>query len=424
MPTQPSDSLRDALVQRAWAQWIALGVSAVGSAEENVIDPEALVSLTADLGDADARLRDTSIDWCSEYGRYVNTTRLRRVLDEVGTGAQAIGEYAATVAAAGGPRWPMASDPRPGYRSRGKARLEHLDSTPRLNLRLRAAFGVNARADVLAALALRPGITLTLADLARITRFTKRNVALTVDALALAGMLELESVGNERRVILRRERIQPWLPTQHVEPVDWIDRFTVGVATLRFLDAHASTKPNVRDIEARRLVRTLHTKIRQAALPQPDMQRLGESFREAFSEWVAHLTAALGTTTSGSRAVRDAESARAIASFLGLELDSTAIARLTGLSSSTLHRMSRGEDVPLPREASRHLLALSTFVDEAGDSLERMVGRPIAPGGAAMRNWLTHGWVRTSRGRMRPIEALANHELAIEALHELRQAME
>lgn len=298
MPTQPSDSLRDALVQRAWAQWIALGVSAVGPAEENVIDPEALVSLTADLGDADARLRDTSIDWCIAYGRYVNTTRLRRVLDEVGTGAQAIGEYAATVAAAGGPRWPMASDPRPGYRSRGKARLEHLDSTPRLNLRLRAAFGVNARADVLAALALRPGMAVTLADLARITRFTKRNVALTVDALALAGMLELESVGNERRVILRRQRIQPWLPTQHVEPADWIDRFTVGLAILRFLGAHASTKPNVRDIEARSLVRKLHTKIRQGALPQPDMQRLGDSFGEAFCEWVDQLTAALGTTTS------------------------------------------------------------------------------------------------------------------------------
>jgi len=63
----------------------------------------------------------------------------------------------------------------------------------------------------------------------------------------------------------------------------------------------------VRDIEARSLVRRLHSKMRQAALPQPDMQRLGASFGEAFSEWVAQLTAALGTMTSASRSESDAE---------------------------------------------------------------------------------------------------------------------
>jgi len=295
MPTPPSDRLRDALVQRAWAQWIALGVSAVGRAEEHVVDPEALVALTAELGDADARLRDASIDWCIAYGRYVNTTRLRRVVDEVGARPEATGEYAGTVAAGGGPRWPMASDPRPGYRSRGKARLEHLDSTPRLILRLRAAFGVNARADVLAALALRPGAALTLADLARITRFTKRNVALTVDALALAGLVELEAVGNERRASLRRERLRPWLPTVRVEPVEWVDRFRVGLATLQFLAGQQPTKRSVRAIEARVLVRDLQPAIRRALLPQPETGRLGEAFGDAFDEWAERLTLVIGT---------------------------------------------------------------------------------------------------------------------------------
>lgn len=295
MPTPPSDRLRGALVQRAWAQWIALGVSAVGRAEEHVIDPEALVAITAELGDADARLRDTSVDWCIAYGRYVNATRLRRVVKEVETRPEAIGEYAATVAGGGGPRWPMASGPRPGYRARGKALLDHLDSAPRLILRLRAAFGVNARADILAALALRPGAALTLADLARITRFSKRNVALTVDALALAGLIELEAVGNARRATLRRQRVRPWLPTVRVEPVEWVDRFRVGTATLRFLDAEEAMTPSVRAIEARVLVKDLQPVIRRALLPRPDTGRLGLSFGEAFDEWVEGLTLALGT---------------------------------------------------------------------------------------------------------------------------------
>ncbi len=297
MPTLPSDRLRDALVQRAWAQWMAFGVSAVGRPEKDVIDPEALVALTAELGDTDARLRDTSTDWCIAYGRYINTTRLRRVVEEVGTSPQGMGEYAATVAAGGGPGWPMATHARPGYRNREKARLDHLESPPRLILRLRAAFGVNARADILAALVLRPGAALTLADLARITRFTKRNVALTVDALALAGLMELHLVGNERRATLRREHLRPWLPAPRLEPVEWVDRFRVGTAALCFLERGEALTRSVRAIEARVLVRDLEPAIRRALLPTPDTKRLAQSFGDAFDEWVERLTLALGIGT-------------------------------------------------------------------------------------------------------------------------------
>ncbi len=103
-------------------------------------------------GDADARLRDVSTDWCVAYGRYVNGSRLKQVTAELRTPAEAIGEYVATVAASGGPSWPMATQPRPEYTTRGKARLDSALPRPRLRIRLRAAFGVNARADVLAAL--------------------------------------------------------------------------------------------------------------------------------------------------------------------------------------------------------------------------------------------------------------------------------
>ena len=154
---------------------------------------------------------------------------------------------------------------------------------------------MNARADVLAALALRPGAALTLADLARITRFTKRNVALTVDALALAGLVELEAVGNERRASLRRERLRPWLPTVRVEPVEWVDRFRVGLATLQFLAGQQPTKRSVRAIEARVLVRDLQPAIRRALLPQPETGRLGEAFGDAFDEWAERLTLVIGT---------------------------------------------------------------------------------------------------------------------------------
>ena len=146
-----ASSLQGALLNRAWIQWAALGVDATVERDDAVVDPEALIALTAELGDADARLRDVSTDWCVAFGRYVNGSRLKQVSRELGTPDEAIGQYVATVAAAGGPAWPMATQPRPYYIRRGKARLESAESKARLRIRLRAAFGVNARADILAA---------------------------------------------------------------------------------------------------------------------------------------------------------------------------------------------------------------------------------------------------------------------------------
>lgn len=74
-----ASSLQGALLNRAWIQWAALGVDATVERDDAVVDPEALIALTAELGDADARLRDLSTDWCVAYGRYVNGSRLKQV---------------------------------------------------------------------------------------------------------------------------------------------------------------------------------------------------------------------------------------------------------------------------------------------------------------------------------------------------------
>ncbi|MEK6719451.1 MAG: helix-turn-helix domain-containing protein [Chloroflexota bacterium] len=288
-----TSSLQSALLDRAWIQWIALGVDAVGERDDAVVDPEALIALTAELGDADARLRDVSTDWCVAYGRYVNGSRLKQVVRELRTPAEAIGEYVATVAASGGPAWPMATEPRPEYATRGKARLDSARSRPRLRIRLRAAFGVNARADVLAALLAVPKIGLSVADLARRTRFTKPNVAFAVDALVLAGLLEARAVGNERRVTLTQNgKILPGLAPPVVQP-DWVTRFGVALEVLRFEDRNGMST-SVRAIEARRVVESLRERITSEGLPQPNLDALGDDFAPAFDRWVVQLVDYLG----------------------------------------------------------------------------------------------------------------------------------
>lgn len=127
---------------------------------------------------------------------------------------------------------------------------------------------------------------------------------------------------------------------------------------------------------------------------------------------------------SAPRQGRDGDKVRAIAAFFELEPDGGEMEQLTGLSSSSLGRLRRGQTERPHPPASAHLSVLAAFVDEAGDFLQRMTGAPTAAGAGSMRDWLHSGWVRTSRGRSRPIEALADHTLAVEALNELRRAAE
>ena len=286
----PGSSLQAALLDRAWIQWAALGVDATVAPDDAVVDPEALVALTAELGDADARLRDLSTDWCVAYGRYINGSRLKQVCRELGTPGDAIGEYVATVAASGGPSWPMATQPRPGYTRRGKARMDTATSLARLRIRLRAAFGVNARADVLAALLAASPHDLTAADLARTTRFSKPNVASALDALILAGLVVARPVANERRVgLLPRISLLPGLRPPVAQP-DWVSRFGVALEVHRFAERDGMST-TVRAIESRRLIDGLARRLSAEGIPMPNLDATGDEFASAFDRWLVDFVA-------------------------------------------------------------------------------------------------------------------------------------
>jgi hypothetical protein len=281
-------SLQRAMLDRAWIQWTALGVDATGERDDAVVDPEALIALSAELGDADARLRDLSTDWCAAFGRYVNGSRLKQVVRELRTPPGMIGEYAATVAAAGGPSWPMATRPRPDYVRRDKARMDSALPRARLRIRLRAAFGVNARADILAALLAASPHDVSAADLARTTRFTKVNVASALDALLLAGLVLPRPVANERRMSLPpRISLLPGLKAPVVQP-DWVTRFGVALQVHRFTQQDGMSV-TVRAIEARRLIGSLADRMSAEGMPFPDLEASGDRFANAFDRWLVTL---------------------------------------------------------------------------------------------------------------------------------------
>ncbi len=74
---------RDRLLEIIWRQWISLGVSGTGKPwNRSVIDPEALLAFSCTMARFDARLFDGIMEWLSLHDRYINTQRLKRMLDE------------------------------------------------------------------------------------------------------------------------------------------------------------------------------------------------------------------------------------------------------------------------------------------------------------------------------------------------------
>ncbi len=291
------DSLRAAVRDRLAAQWVALGGQLDTRPESGVVDLEALVAATARQGPTEARVAEVAIAWCARFGSVINVARLRRVADELGA-TESIGPLATAVHIAGGPSWPFGG---PGATagawanvgSRGKIVVRDLAGPARLNWRLRAGFGLNARADILAALLTAAGPK-SVAELAAMTRFGKRNVANAVADMALAGLVEVERVGNRDRIRLAPDApVRPWLPSGASRPVDWSSRWLVVLEVLALEDRIAAALIAVRIVEQRAAVDALRADILAADLPRPDTTATGIAFAEAYEDWVARVAVAV-----------------------------------------------------------------------------------------------------------------------------------
>ncbi len=287
--------LQAAIAERIAAGWIAFGAQLAGIDDLTPIDPDALVAATAADDGGDPRVRDVAIDWCVRYGTIINTGRLRRVAREMEVDPGALARFGGEVHAAGGPRWPFAQE---GVRAttRGKAVAEDLLSPARLSWRIRAGFGVSARADVLTTLLTTPPKPVSVADLARRSWHSKRNTALTVDGLSLAGIVRTSRQGNRNRVWLDRQSpLRELLEPDGVPDIDWPSRWTVVWAAARADASTRAVSPSVRLVETRRATERVLPMLEPAALPYPDMSATGAAWGNAFDEWLRDLAFVLSS---------------------------------------------------------------------------------------------------------------------------------
>jgi len=128
----------------------------------------------------------------------VSAARLRNLLSAQTPETQAtFGRTAATVNAHSSLRWPGATEALP-YRRTRRSALVDFSGPSLVVLRLRALFGVGARAEAVRAFIADPAARLSAADAAAEAGYTKRNMAEALEALRMSGLLEAYAVRNQR----------------------------------------------------------------------------------------------------------------------------------------------------------------------------------------------------------------------------------
>lgn len=247
------------LLRFLWRQWSALGVA--GHAETDdpwIIDPEALLLFSSTVARHDARLFDEIVDWLRTNGSWINLQRLGNLQKEEQLGdpgiLAAIAEHLARDSAhhkwkvlirradasiapesevpqALFPDLPLLGEPDPIFLKRGWQRgpldLRGMSQAPRPDnpatflFKLRALFGRQARAEIIAWLLANGGGH--PAEIARQTGYFRRTVQLVLNELAESGHVRSLQTGREKNFTIHSGEWRFLLTWSHAETFpQWI----------------------------------------------------------------------------------------------------------------------------------------------------------------------------------------------------------
>ena len=193
---------REAALLVCWEQWRSLGAFAGAFAgaygvrrATSIIDPEALVLLSLLLRDAERRLDDFLGWWATAGATLLSVQRVhnlaRRFPERV---QERLGAFARLATEAGDRRWARHQAEAGGFalaarEGKGAERLA-LYEAPALVLRLRAGFGVGAKADLLAFLLGIDSERASTKEAAEALGYTEVAVRAAAQEMALARFVE------------------------------------------------------------------------------------------------------------------------------------------------------------------------------------------------------------------------------------------
>lgn len=283
------DDVLDQHLNLAWTWWCELGVPGASSRPSPVtLHPEALVVFSASLVVHDARLREGMISWLLANHHLLGSRQVLNVANRLPAVPAGMGDFSATLAIAGGPKW---AGHTPGRGIPGN--YGPLDRPLRLErpalalLRLRAALGVHARTEILALLASEQAPTMTHAEIALHVASTPRNVRLALDDLVLAQVVGAVSRSGATRYRCQRpDAFQSWVgPLPPMPP--WVTLLPALAALRTALTDH--TTDIERAVAARRMLDHHGDTLRWLDLPPPP-RHIGQHTATSLAEWLLEIT--------------------------------------------------------------------------------------------------------------------------------------
>jgi hypothetical protein len=283
-----ADVLREAALEVVWRQWGAVGGAvSVKHRAESLVDPEALVLVSAALAPRELRLADVLSDWVLRNSDLLSVQRMRNLAGTYPAAVQARLAGIARIALVEGKdhRWKaLVADahhtqsdlPRRGNKPR--ASRVRVSEAAALMLRLRLAFGVGIKADLLTLLLTAETQAWTsVSMMASATSYTVAAVRKAVGDLTESRLVDARA-GTRTEYSAARPRWQALLGITTLPSWrDWQGRFRFVVAFLAWAD----------DAERRPL-----TSYVLASRGRDLIEAHPEAFRWSGDEdWSAHLVA-------------------------------------------------------------------------------------------------------------------------------------
>lgn len=318
--SDPSHALERALVELAWSQWTALGLSGwrlasrgASGTDDAAIDPEALILLTAALSNADPRLRDEATDWSVTFGRYVSKVRLKHLLRLEVAESRSFYSFAATVNEHARLGWPQNGErPRP-FTPSHRSDLVARGRPAAVRLRARLIFGVSARAEILVLLASEPQWSSSASELAERVNYGRRNVVEALDALARVGLVRvLEAPGARRYALADPIALRAILgPTPELF-IDWGRAFKACWLALQTLRDHARASSTVKVVEAAKTAERMDSELMRSWLLAPRGAPRSTDAWDRLGPWALDLVATLQEPSRAEFAPRRARRRRSL----------------------------------------------------------------------------------------------------------------
>ncbi len=227
------DNFNEALLKLLWSHWSALGVAGYGGKVDQMLDPEALILMTASVARFDPRLFDAMIEWMMVNERMINISRMQTlmkreffqcenvvaavagIISETGNRTKwkkivlkkDISEIQPLFNNESGSFYGRGTDPvfrkygfeRSEFQKRGIITPFSVKDPATLVLRLRAFFGVNARSEIIAYLLNSPnGVA---RDIALSSYYFLRTVQDALSEMTASGVLVGKTVPGKKREI-------------------------------------------------------------------------------------------------------------------------------------------------------------------------------------------------------------------------------